>query len=469
MFVKIIASIGPSSGNEKTINDMIRMGVNGFRINFSHGSPEEWKRYIEYIRGGESRYGRFVALIGDLQGPSLRIGIIKTPINVKKNGIVRIFLGKESDGGTQLAIPMPIPRFFEYVDVGDILVMDDGRTKLRVVDKGNDYVEALALTNSTITSRKTITIQGKDIDLPPISENDMSNIKFALENDFDYIGLSYVRTVEDIALLRDILKRAGNSDINIITKVETRGAINNLDALIRESDAILVARGDLGMNFGLEEIHVLQKLIVDRCLEYRKPVIVATQLLESMTENPIPTRAEVVDVSIAVEAGIDALMLTGETSVGKNPLDAVLWLKKIIEFVERNALPRNFDTIIAKARRNLDMIQLKFAKGVLELAEDINGKLIVFSMHGNTAKRISSLRPTIPIYVGSQNVKILRKLSILWGIHPSYIESQSYEEGLKEALAKAIEQGFVNYGDYVVLTYGLREPRQRVEIQRIAV
>ncbi|MEM2529017.1 MAG: pyruvate kinase, partial [Ignisphaera sp.] len=244
MFVKIIASIGPSSGNEKTINDMIRMGVNGFRINFSHGSPEEWKRYIEYIRGGESRYGRFVALIGDLQGPSLRIGIIKTPINVKKNDIVRIFLGKESDGGTQLAIPMPIPRFFEYVDVGDILVMDDGRTKLRVVDKGNDYVEALALTNSTITSRKTITIQGKDIDLPPISENDMSNIKFALENDFDYIGLSYVRTVEDIALLRDILKRAGNSDINIITKVETRGAINNLDALIRESDAILVARGD---------------------------------------------------------------------------------------------------------------------------------------------------------------------------------------------------------------------------------
>lgn len=469
MFVKIIASIGPSSGNEKTINDMIRMGVNGFRINFSHGSPEEWKKYVEYIRSGESRYGRFVALIGDLQGPSLRIGIIKTPINVKKNDIVRIFLGKESDGGTQLAISMPIPRFFEYVDVGDILVMDDGRTKLRVVDKGSDYVEALALTNSTITSRKTITIQGKDIDLPPISENDMPNIKFALENDFDYIGLSYVRTVEDIALLRDILKRAGNSDINIITKVETRSAINNLDALIRESDAILVARGDLGMNFGLEEIHILQKRIVDRCLEYRKPVIVATQLLESMTENPIPTRAEVVDVSIAVEAGIDALMLTGETSVGKNPLDAVLWLKKIIEFVERNALSRNFDTIIAKARRNLDMIQLKFAKGVLELAEDINGKLIVFSMHGNTAKRISSLRPTIPVYVGSQNVKILRKLSILWGIHPSYIESQSYEEGLKEALAKAIEQGFVNYGDYVVLTYGLREPRQRVEIQRIAV
>lgn len=469
MFVKIIASIGPSSGNEKTINDMIRMGVSGFRINFSHGSPEEWERYVEYVRGGESRYGRFVALIGDLQGPSLRIGIIKTPINVKKNDIIRIFLGEESDGGTQLAISMPIPRFFEYIDVGDILVMDDGRTKLRVVDKGSDYVEALALTNSTITSRKTITIQGKDIDLPPISENDMSNIKFAVENDFDYIGLSYVRTVEDIALLRDILKRIGNSDINIITKVETRSAINNLDALIRESDAVLVARGDLGMNFGLEEIHVLQKRIVDKCLEYRKPVIVATQLLESMTENPIPTRAEVVDVSIAVEAGIDALMLTGETSVGKNPLDAVLWLKKIIEFVERNALSRNFDTIIAKARRNLDMIQLKFVKGVLELTEDINGKLIVFSMHGNTAKRISSLRPTIPVYVGSQNVKILRKLSILWGIHLSYIESQSYEEGLKEALAKAIEQGFVNYGDYVVLTYGLREPRQRVEIQRIAV
>ncbi|MCS7111193.1 MAG: pyruvate kinase [Ignisphaera sp.] len=468
MLVKTIVSVGPSSGDERTIDDMIKIGVNGFRINFSHGSPEEWKRYVEFIRNSESRYGRFVALVGDLQGPSLRIGIIKTPVNIKKNDIVKIFLGRESEGGSQFIVPMPIPRFFEYIDVGDILVMDDGRTRLRVVDKGSNSVDAVALTNSIITSRKAITIHGKEVDLPPISENDIANVKFAIENGFDYLGLSYARTAEDVALLRDILRRFGNDDIGIITKIETRSAISNLDAIIRESDAVLVARGDLGMNFGLEEIHLLQKRIIERCLEYRKPVIVATQLLESMTEKPIPTRAEVVDVSIAVEAGVDALMLTGETSVGKYPLDAVLWLKKIIEFVERNALTGNFNKIATKARMNPDVVQLKFVKGVLELAEDINGKLIVFSMHGSTARRVSSLRPTIPIYVGSHNIKTLRKLSILWGLHLSYIESQNYEEGLRKTLAKAIEQGFVSYGDYVVLTYGLREPVQRVEIRRIA-
>ncbi len=469
MFVKTIVSIGPSSGDEKTINDMIKVGVNGFRINFSHGSPEEWKRYVELIRSGESRYGRFVALIGDLQGPSLRVGIIKTPITVKKSDVIKIFLGRESDGGSQFAVPMPIPRFFEYIDVGDILAMDDGRTRLRVIDKGSDYVEAVVLTDSTITSRKTIVIQGKDVDLPPINENDMANIKFALENDFDYIGLSYVRTAEDVALLKDVLRRFNGDDISVISKIETRSAINNLDAIVQESDVILVARGDLGTNFGLEEIHMLQKRIIEKCLKHRKPVIVATQLLESMTERPIPTRAEVVDVSIAVEAGVDALMLTGETSIGKHPLDAVLWLKKIIEFVEKNVLLENLNVIAMYARKNLDAIQLKFVKGVVELTEDINGKLIVFSMHGNTAKRISSLRPMIPVYVGSQNIKVLRKLSILWGLHLSYVESQDYEEGLRKTLAKAIERGFVGYGDYVVLTYGLREPRQRVEIQRITV
>jgi pyruvate kinase len=469
MFVKTIVSIGPSSGDEKIIDSMVKLGVNGFRINFSHGSQEEWKKYIEFIRNAEKKYGRIVALIGDLQGPSLRIGIIKTPIAVKKNDIIKIVLGRESDGGTNFVVPMPISKFFEFVDISDILVMDDGRTKLRIVDKGSDYVEVAALNDSIITSRKTIVIQGKEVDLPSISENDMANIKFALENSFDYIGLSYVRTSEDISLLRDILKRSGNNDIGIITKIETRSAINNLNELIRESDAILVARGDLGMNFGLEEIHILQKHIIDKCLEHRKPVIVATQLLESMTEKPIPTRAEVVDVSIAIESGVDALMLTGETSIGKNPIDAVSWLIKIINFVEKNALIKNFDYIALKARRNLDHVQLKFVKGVLELAEDINGKLIVFSMHGNTAKRVSSLRPIVPVYVGSQNTKILRKLSILWGIHPIYIESQNYEEGLQKTLTKSIEQGFVNYGDYVVLTYGLREPKQKVEIQRITV
>ncbi len=467
MFTKIIASIGPSSSSPEIIYTMAKEGVHGFRINFAHGDQSEWKKYVDAVRGSEIKLGKSIALIGDLEGPSLRLGKIPKPIILQKGGYVKIVHGAEISDSNGNAVPMPIPKFFEYVDVGDILIMDDGRTRLRVVDKGTDSVEAVALTESVITSKKAISIQGKELDLPAISDRDINNIRFAIENDFDYIGLSYVRTSEDIDLLRDILKRAGREDIGIISKIETKSAIRNLNSIIEKSDIILVARGDLGMNFGLEEIHYHQRYIVEKALENRKPVIVATQLLESMTERPVPTRAEVVDVSVAVEMGVDALMLTGETAIGKFPVEAVAWLNKIVAFVERHILPRIIDKISNKTREHLDTIQLKFAKGVLELAEDLNAKLFVFSMYGNTAKRISTLKPKIPVYVASQNIKVLRKLAILWGLSPFHVNANNYEEGLQNMLSKAIDLKLIGYGDLVVLTYGLKEPRQKVEILRM--
>lgn len=465
MFVKKIASLGPSSGSYEVIRFMAELGIDGFRINFAHGTPDEWKQRVEYVRKVELELGKPLAIIGDVQGPSLRIGEVSEPISIKKGETIRFVHSNIVEKGGKV-VPIPIKRFFDIVDVGDPIVMDDGKTRLRVIDKGSNYIDAIALTESIIRSRKTLTIQGKELDISILSEKDIACIKFAIENDFDYIGLSYVRTIEDIENVRKTVKRYSKNDIGIITKIETKSAIKNLANIIEASDVVLVARGDLGMNFGLEEIHYLQKLVIDKCLERRKPVIVATQLLESMIENPVPTRAEVVDVSTAIEMGVDALMLTGETSTGNHPIETVQWLKRIADYVETH-MYKFIDKIIAKARDRLEDIRTRFAKGVLELAEDLGAKLLVFSVHGNTARRIASLKPRVAVYVASPNINVLRKLSILWGLNLVITEAQNYEEGLQKTLKKMIEKNLVGYGELVVLTYGLKEPKQYVEISRI--
>ena len=468
MTVKIISSIGPASGDIEILRKMVQAGVNGFRINFVHGSPDEWSKYVSYVRKIENECGKPIALIGDLQGPSLRIGILDKPIELKRGETVKIVLADKAEGGDKRIIPVPQPKFFEAVDVGDTLVLDDGRVRLNVVDiHGSNELEAVALTRAIVKSRKAIVIAGKDLDVPALSEKDIKDVKFAIEQDFDYISLSYVRHVEDIEILRSLLKRYGAEDIGIIAKIETRSAIANLRDIVAASDAVLIARGDLGMNFSLEEVHYYQKIIIDTCIELGKPVIVATQLLESMIENPVPTRAEVVDISNAVEHGVDALMLTGETSIGKYPLEAVKWLRRIVSYAERRLLVKQYDYIAKRARRALNDIQTAFAKGVLELAEDIGAKLIVFSMRGVTALRLARLRPRIPVYVATPNRKVMRKLSIVWGLETFYVDATSYDEGLSKALEKAKELGVVSYGDVTVLTYGLREPRQYIEVLKL--
>ncbi|HDI02408.1 MAG TPA: pyruvate kinase, partial [Ignisphaera sp.] len=460
--------LGPSSKELDIIERMIRAGASGFRINFAHGFPDEWEKMVNNVRTAESSIGKAVALIGDLQGPSVRVGKLHKPLLLKRGESARIILSSESEGGEKKTIPIPVEKFFETADVGDLLVMDDGKVRLHIVDKrGSDELEVVSLTNAVITTRKAVVIQGKDLDLPTLSMQDLENLKFAINHDFDYIALSYVRKAEDIELLRETLRRFGKEDIGIIAKIETRSAIHNLSDIIDVSDVILIARGDLGMNFSLEEVHRYQKYIADKCLELGKPVIVATQLLESMIENPVPTRAEVVDISVAVEQGVDALMLTGETSIGKYPVEAISWLYRITSYAEKHLLKKSIERIISKARTNTMDLPTRFAKGVLELAEDIGAKLLVFSMHGNTARRLSILKPMIHVYVATPNIKVMRRLAILWGIRTFKVEAPNYEEGLEKALQRARELNLINYGDITVATYGLREPKQRIEIFRL--
>lgn len=455
---KIIASLGPSSSTFDVILGLAEAGASGFRINFAHGDRELWSSMVDNVKKAEEVLRRPLTLIGDLSGASIRLGELDKPVQLRRGDKVRL-VPSTKGSADELEIPLPVQEVYESLEVGDVVLMDDGRVRLKVVDVASSYVELTALTDAVIKSRKALVVMNKDFALPAVTEKDLADLKFALDKDFDYIGLSYVRHPSDLEVLRDVIRDLGREDVKVIAKIETKSALENLDSIIEVSDAVLVARGDLGMVMGLEKIPHLQRHIVNRAVEMERPVIIATQLLESMIESPVPTRAEVVDVNAAVAEGVDALMLTGETAIGKYPVEAVSWLKKIIRTAEENVS-------VAK-RREPKSLWARFAVGVTSLAEDLNAKLVIYSVHGNTARLISLLRPAIDVYVGTSSPKVLRQLNILWGLKACLVEASSYDEGLEETfkLLKRINE--IRLGDLVVLTYGLRGDEQLIRVKRV--
>ncbi|MEM4576284.1 MAG: pyruvate kinase [Candidatus Nezhaarchaeales archaeon] len=455
---KIIVSLGPSSSEFKTILELAEAGASGFRVNFAHGDHDFWSPILDDLAKVEELLKRPLTFIGDLQGPSVRLGDINGVVKLRRGDRARLILSDKCLPDN-LELPLPIKEVYENLEVGDVMVMDDGRAKLEVIDVTPNYIELMALTDATIKSRKALTIPNKDFDLPPLTNKDLEDLKFALEHNVDYIGLSCVRTAADIESLRSLLKKWGHEEIKIIAKIETKAAVDNLDEVIEVSDAVLVARGDLGMVMGLEKIPHLQNAIINKVMEKEKPMIIATQLLESMMENPVPTRAEVVDVNTAVAEGVDALMLTGETAVGKYPVEAVKWLKKIIKAAE--------ESFVVSRQRVAKSLWASFTKGVISLAEHLNAKLIIYSVHGNTARLTSLLRPAVDFYVGTPDSKVLKQLNVLWGIKGYLVKASSYDEGLEETFQLLRRLNEIKLGDLVVLTYGLRESEQVIRVKRV--
>jgi len=453
---KIIASLGPASCDLNTVINLCKEGVSGFRINFAHGNEELWKSMVENVLRAESICSKPLAIIGDLRGPSIRLGELNGQIAVKKGETIKLVLSERSEGRE---LPLPVKEVYEQLEVGDLIIMSDGKFRFRVSEIG-EFVELTALTDALISSRNTIAVANKEFDLPLLREKDLADIEFAVKNKFSYIGLSYVKSSSDLEMLRKVIKKSGGERTKIIAKIETKSAVKNLDEIVELCDAVLVARGDLGMNFGLEEIPYLQRKIIKRSIEIGKPVILATQLLESMIENPIPTRAEVVDISTATSEGVDALMLTGETAIGKHPVEAVRWLRKIIETTERKLTINKF--------RDVKGLNERFAKGVVELAEDINSKLVVFSKFGNTPRRMALLRPAVEFYVGTPDIEVARALSILWGIKAYEISALDYDEGLEKTYEFLKKKEELRFGDLVIMAYGLKEQEQAIKLRRVS-
>ncbi|WP_069806440.1 pyruvate kinase [Vulcanisaeta thermophila] len=436
--VKIIATIGPSTEKPEVLRELVKY-VDGVRINFSHGNPTEWRNRISNVREIRSD----VAILGDIRGPGIRTGSL-TPITVNPNETIEFRLGNESRGDY---VPIPSPIFFRSINKGDVVVMNDGRLRLEVERVSSDAARLVALTGGVIGPEKAVVIKGKDYPMPILDDYDREALRIAVELGIDYIGVSHVRNSEDIEEVRSELRRLGGDYIRLVAKVEGPNAVRNIRDIVCSSDYVMVARGDLGMHFDLEEIPRIQSEIIREAHRCGKPTMVATQLLESMIEQPVPTRAEVADITTAVLEGVDSLLLTGETAVGRYPIEAVQWLRRVASKYEGDVnVPREISTNITE----------RLALGIVQLAEDINAKIVVYSRGGKFLEAISRYRPKVPTYAGVSDEKLLRRSRLLWGVEPILVPNvKNYEEGERETLNRLLDMQLVVKGDLVVLTHGI--------------
>jgi len=434
---KRVATLGPSTDSlpPEELTQLLDL-VDGVRINLAHASPEEVATRIQTVRMYEQARGRVVAVLVDLKGPGVRVG--KTPpVSVEAGDKVVFRLGEESDGSY---IPIPAKAFFQVAERGDVVLMLDGKLRLRVEEAGVDTLVAVAESSGVVTSGKAVVVEGKDYDMSLPAEADVEALKKIshLSQEVDYVSVSLARSCRDVDNVKTLLGEL-RFDAQLVVKIETRKAVDNIEELVQCGDYLVVARGDLGLHHGLEKLPLVQRRVIETSLKYGKPVAVATQLLDSMQNSPTPTRAEVHDVFTTASTGVDSLWLTNETASGKYPLAAAAWLTKILEKVEYNITqsPSPQDT------------RDRFAKGLVELAHDLDADILVYSMSGTLAKRIAKFRPMRVVYVGTPSVKAARLLSLVWALRPLYIPAESYEEGLEKLIATRPTSSFV-------ATYGIR-------------
>lgn len=411
---KIVATLGPASSNKEVLLSMIKAGVDVCRLNFSHGNQSDHQEIIDTIREINKQYKTHIGILADLQGPKIRIGMVQDGGIHLINGSKIEITTNELIGNDQ-QIYITYQSFPRDVRAGEIILLDDGKIQMRVINTNNkDSVTCEIVHGGILTSRKGVNLPNTKISIPSLTEEDLSNLEFALQNDVEWIGLSFVRTAEDIIELKRIITRSGKS-ARVIAKIEKPEAIDNIDAIIAVTDGVMVARGDLGVEMPMEQVPVLQKMIARKCREASKPVIVATQMLESMITTPRPTRAEVNDVANSVLDGADAVMLSGETSVGEFPVIVIETMSKIIKNIEDFAYPYQTPK---KLNPNSPTYNADAVCGsAVYLAAKTNAVgLVSMTSSGYTAFEISSHRPKAATFIFTSNRTLLNTLSLLWGV-----------------------------------------------------
>ncbi|KAA8475564.1 pyruvate kinase [Arcticibacter tournemirensis] len=466
---KIVATLGPASASKETLLSMIKVGVNVCRLNFSHGSQADHQKVIDTIRDINQKYKIHVGILADLQGPKIRIGMVK-------DGGIQLINGNQIDIttnemiGDEQQIYITYSNFPKDVRAGEIILLDDGKLQLRVLDTNNkDKVTCEVVHGGILTSRKGVNLPNTKISIPSLTEEDLSNLEFALANDVEWIGLSFVRTGEDIIDLKRIINRSGKM-ARVIAKIEKPEAVDNIDEIIRATDGVMVARGDLGVEMPMEQVPVLQKMIVRKCREASKPVVIATQMLESMITTPRPTRAEVNDVANSVLDGADAVMLSGETSVGEFPVIVVDTMSKIIRNIEETAYPyytpKKLD--VNSATYMADAV----CGSAVYLSEKTNAcGIISMTSSGYTAFEISSHRPKATTYIFTNNKNLLNTLSLLWGVRGFYYDKQeSTDRTISDVNRILKEEKMIMPGDAVINTAAMPiEKRGKTNMIRVTV
>lgn len=434
---KIVATIGPATNKYAELKKLGQAGVNIFRLNFSHGSHEIHKEVIDQVRKLNQDTGENYALMIDTKGPEIRTSDLEAPLNLKKNQEITLTID-DVTYETHQKIKINYPGFIKDVTPGQVILIDNGVMNFKVLEvKGSDVL-CKVLDGGELTGRRHVNLPGQDISLESITEKDWKDIAFAVEQKVDFLALSFIRSAKDIQQIKDFLQKH-NSDIQVITKVETLRATQRIDELFEVSDGIMVARGDLGAEIPFEKVPIVQWEIAQKGALYKKPVIVATHMMESMIEDPIPTRAEITDVFSAVWQKNDAIMLSGETSVGKYPIKCVEAMDRIARETEKTYLKeRSIRTIHPHTDKE------GFCKNASDMAEDIESvnSIIVITRSGQTAKLLASFRPQVPIHAFTENPGVCRKMSLLWGTQGYVLK---LEKDPEKTIQKAIELLLTRY------------------------
>ena len=447
---KIIATLGPSSTEKSMLKSLMKEGVNVFRVNFSHANHSEVKKTVFNIREISSLLELHVAILGDLQGPKIRLGTVKDGVFIKNGDTISITTVEIEFGDSSL-VSINYKDFPKDVAKGERILVDDGKLILKVVETNKkNLVKAEVIQGGELKSRKGVNLPNTKISLPALTEKDKADALFAIKNNFDWLALSFVRSKKDVSELEELIRLNSENKIPIIAKIEKPEAIQNLDTILKAADGLMVARGDLGLEIPAEEVPLNQKLMVNMAKKARKPIIIATQMMESMIDSLTPSRAEVNDVANSVMDGADAVMLSGETSVGQYPVQVIQTISKIIKGVENSPLikvPNTLPEIHSKR-----VITKAICFQACNIANELRASAIcTLTNSGYTAWQISSWRPSAMILVFTSNKRILSQLGLLWGVSCVFYDNfVSTDRTVEEVNELAVKKEFVKKGDLVI-------------------
>jgi pyruvate kinase len=450
---KIVATVGPACDTYEKLLELVKAGVNVFRLNFSHGSHEDKQTIIDHIRNINKTEPYNIAILGDLQGPKLRVGEIENNALEVKVGDVLTFTNEKCIG-TLEKIYVSYPNLAGDVTLGNIILIDDGKLEVKVssIEKNGD-VKVMVTLGGILSSKKGINLPDTKISLPALTEKDLIDLDFIIEQKCDWVALSFVRSVQDLVGLREILNK-NNSKTKIIAKIEKPEALLNIRDIILESDGIMVARGDLGVELPVEQIPLIQKELIRKCIHRAKPVIVATQMMESMIDRVKPNRSEITDVANAVLEGADAVMLSGETATGQHPALVVQTMRKIIAEVEKKEYRYNREEDLKPQPHSPSFHSDAICYNACKISDDVEAKaLIGMTQSGYTAFMLSSYRPSSPLYIFTKERTLVNQLSLSWGVRAFYYaEEDSLDDIIYDQIEILKQRGFVNTGDVVVNT-----------------
>jgi pyruvate kinase len=454
---KIVATVGPACDTYEKLLELVKAGVNVFRLNFSHGTHEDKAKIIEHIRNINLKEPYNISILADLQGPKLRVGEIKDGALTIVPGDILTFTSKEKVVGTKEKIYVSYPNLHHDVQVGNKILIDDGKLEVVVVnvDPGGDIKVAVTY-GGVLLPKKGVNLPDTKISLPALTEKDLVDLEFIIGQEVDWIALSFVRKVEDIIdLKKRLTDRKSNS--KVMAKIEMPSALDDLRNIVLESDGVMVARGDLGVELPVEKVPMAQREIIRKCIHRGKPVIVATQMMESMIDRVKPNRSEITDVANAVLEGTDAVMLSAETATGQHPALVVETMRKIILEVERTEYPYNREEDLKPQPHSPSFLSDAICYNACKLAKDANADaLIGMTQSGYTAFVMSSYRPKSPLYIFSKEKHLINQLSLSWGVRAfHYAEEESMDDIIEDQHEILKERGFLKAGDVVVNTGSL--------------